>query len=89
MAKGLTAASMDKDFQEKRRLTRQVGKPNHPVDGLSIGATSFINGISSGLTGLATAPMEGQLVREQVDFSRVSVRVCWDCQQKLLLVFWI
>lgn len=59
MAKGLTAASMDKDFQEKRRLTRQVGKPNHPVDGLSIGATSFINGISSGLTGLATAPMEG------------------------------
>lgn len=59
MAKGLTAASMDKDFQEKRRMTRQVGKPNHPVDGLSIGATSFINGISSGLSGLATAPMEG------------------------------
>ncbi|KAG0682611.1 hypothetical protein C6P40_000285 [Pichia californica] len=59
MAKGLTAASLDKDFQEKRRLARQYGKPSHPVDSLSIGATSFINGISSGLTGLATAPMEG------------------------------
>lgn len=59
MAKGLTAASMDKDFQEKRRLMRQVNRPNHPVDGLSIGATSFFNGISSGISGLATAPMEG------------------------------
>lgn len=59
VAKGLTVASMDKDFQERRRKTRQVGKNNHPVDGLSIGATSLFNGISSGLTGLATAPMEG------------------------------
>lgn len=60
VAKGLTVASMDKNFQEKRRLARQGStRPNHPVDGLSIGATSFFNGVSSGITGLATAPIEG------------------------------
>jgi vacuolar protein sorting-associated protein 13A/C len=59
MAKSLTVASMDKAFQEKRRLARQGIRSNRPADGLSIGATSFFNGISSGIAGLAIAPMEG------------------------------
>jgi vacuolar protein sorting-associated protein 13A/C len=60
MAKGLTAASMDKQFQEKRRLVRHNGgRGNRPADGLSIGAASLFTGISSGITGLATAPIEG------------------------------
>lgn len=60
MAKSLTVATMDKDFQERRRLMRQNNRSVHrPVDGLSVGATSFITGLSSGIVGLATAPMEG------------------------------
>lgn len=60
MAKGLTVASMDKNFQEQRRLARQgIQNKNHPVNSLSLGATSFISGVSSGITGLATAPLEG------------------------------
>ncbi|KAG7815578.1 hypothetical protein KL924_000664 [Ogataea haglerorum] len=59
MAKGLTAATMDKSFQERRRLMRQRNKPKHPFYGITSGATSLMEGISSGLTGVATAPIEG------------------------------
>ncbi|GME93292.1 unnamed protein product [Ambrosiozyma monospora] len=59
MAKGLTAASMDKQFQEKRRISRQKNKPNHALYGIKIGATSLIDGFSSGITGLATQPIDG------------------------------
>ncbi|GMM46069.1 membrane morphogenesis protein [Pichia kluyveri] len=60
VAKGLTVASMDKDFQERRRLNRQANnKTNRPVDGIQAGAQSLFTGISSGITGLAMAPMEG------------------------------
>ncbi|GMM27898.1 membrane morphogenesis protein [Martiniozyma asiatica (nom. inval.)] len=58
MAKGLTAASMDRNFQERRRY-RQRNIPKHPMSGFSTGAYSFFDGISSGITGLATAPIEG------------------------------
>lgn len=61
VAKSLTLASMDKNFQEKRRLQRQQRNVvnNNAVDGISRGATSLFTGISSGITGLALAPMEG------------------------------
>lgn len=62
VAKGLTVASMDKNFQEKRRLQRQQRNNvnnSTPVDGFSRGATSLFTGISSGIAGLAIAPMEG------------------------------
>ncbi|ODV87231.1 hypothetical protein CANARDRAFT_5784 [[Candida] arabinofermentans NRRL YB-2248] len=59
MAKGLTAATMDKNFQERRRLMRQRNKPKHPMNGFASGATSLMDGFSSGLMGIATAPIEG------------------------------
>ncbi|TID30882.1 hypothetical protein CANINC_000530 [Pichia inconspicua] len=61
VAKSLTVASMDKNFQERRRLQRQQRNfvNNNAVDGFSRGATSLFTGISSGITGLALAPMEG------------------------------
>ncbi|QPG76144.1 hypothetical protein FOA43_003530 [Brettanomyces nanus] len=59
MAKGLTAASMDKSFQEKRRQTRQKNKPNHPFGGFATGTSSLFEGITSGVAGLAMAPIEG------------------------------
>ncbi|KAH3666193.1 hypothetical protein OGAPHI_004382 [Ogataea philodendri] len=59
MAKGMTAATMDKNFQERRRLMRQRNKPKHPIYGFTSGATSLVEGISSGISGIATAPIEG------------------------------
>lgn len=59
MAKGLTVASLDRDFQERRRLNRQKNVPRHPMAGFSNGATSLYDGISAGFTGLAVAPYQG------------------------------
>lgn len=59
VAKGLTAASLDKDFQERRMLNRRRNTPRHPMDGVSNGASSLYDGITAGFTGLAVAPYQG------------------------------
>lgn len=59
IAKGLSVATMDKAFQERRRLNQRRNKPKHALYGFSSGASSFFESISSGVTGIATAPAEG------------------------------
>jgi len=59
VAKGLTVASMDRDFQKKRRQNRQKTRPNHPLGGFASGTNSLFDGITSGLSGLAIAPIKG------------------------------
>ncbi|KAK6464505.1 vacuolar sorting [Scheffersomyces coipomensis] len=58
IAKGLTVVTMDKKFQERRRNLRK-NKPKHALYGVAAGANSFVESISSGITGIATAPIEG------------------------------
>lgn len=59
IAKGLTVATMDKQFQERRRMTRRRNRPKHALYGFSAGASSFVDGISSGISGVALAPVKG------------------------------
>ncbi|ODV94409.1 hypothetical protein PACTADRAFT_18111 [Pachysolen tannophilus NRRL Y-2460] len=59
MAKGLTAATLDKNFQERRRLNQRPNKPNHALYGFANGASLFVDSVSSGITGIATAPVQG------------------------------
>lgn len=59
IAKGLTVATMDSKFQERRRLNQRRNKPKHALYGFASGANSFFESISSGFTGVALAPMEG------------------------------
>lgn len=59
IAKGLSVATMDKAFQERRRLNTRRNKPKHALYGFASGANSFFDSFSSGITGLATAPIEG------------------------------
>lgn len=59
LAKGLSVATMDRSFQERRRLNQRRNKPKHALYGFSSGANSFFESISSGVTGIATAPAEG------------------------------
>lgn len=59
VAKGLTVASMDRDFQKKRRENRQKGRPNHAFGGFASGTNSLIGGLSSGFSGLAMEPIRG------------------------------
>lgn len=59
LAKGLSVATMDKEFQDRRRLNIRRNKPRHALYGFASGANSFFDSVSSGFTGIATAPAEG------------------------------
>lgn len=59
LAKGLTVATMDSKFQERRRLNQRRNKPKHALYGVASGANSFFESVSSGFTGIAQAPIEG------------------------------
>lgn len=59
LAKGLSVVTLDKKFQERRRLNQRRNKPKHALYGFASGANSFIDSVSSGVTGIATAPIEG------------------------------
>ncbi|KAF9185293.1 hypothetical protein BGZ51_009186 [Haplosporangium sp. Z 767] len=59
VGKGLSAATMDKTFQERRRMGNQRNAPKHALSGLSQGATSFAQGLVSGVTGIVEQPLNG------------------------------
>ncbi|KAG0226679.1 hypothetical protein BGW42_003469 [Actinomortierella wolfii] len=59
VGKGLSAATMDKSFQERRRMGSQRNAPKHALSGLSQGATSLARGVVSGVTGIVEQPLTG------------------------------
>ena len=58
-AKGLAAATMDKQFQDRRRITRARNRPKHAFFGVTAGANSLFTSVASGVGGLALKPLEG------------------------------
>lgn len=59
IGKGLAAATMDKEFQSRRRMSRFRNKPRHALYGITAGANSFFTSVASGFEGLALRPLEG------------------------------
>lgn len=59
LAKGLSVATMDRKFQERRMLNQRRNRPAHALYGFSSGANSFFESVGSGITGIALAPIEG------------------------------
>jgi vacuolar protein sorting-associated protein 13A/C len=59
ISKGLAAASMDKEFQDQRRMSRSRNRPKHALYGISSGGNAFANSLASGIGGLARQPMQG------------------------------
>ncbi|KAI9761476.1 MAG: hypothetical protein M4579_000986 [Chaenotheca gracillima] len=59
MSKGLAAATMDKQFQDRRRMTRSRNRPKHALYGVTAGANSFVTSVASGFGGLVQKPLEG------------------------------
>ena len=59
IGKGLAAATMDQEFQNRRRMSRFRNKPKHALYGITTGANSFFTSIASGFEGLALKPLEG------------------------------
>ncbi|KXJ86769.1 hypothetical protein Micbo1qcDRAFT_218953 [Microdochium bolleyi] len=59
MGKGLAAATLDKQFQDRRRITHARNRPKHALYGVTAGANSFFTSVASGLGGVARKPLEG------------------------------
>lgn len=59
MAKGLAAASLDKEYQDQRRMSKSRNRPKHALYGITSGGNAFANTLASGIGGLARAPLEG------------------------------
>lgn len=59
ISKGLAAATMDKQFQDRRRMTRARNRPKHALYGVAAGANSLVSSVASGVGGLARKPFEG------------------------------
>jgi vacuolar protein sorting-associated protein 13A/C len=59
MSKGLSAATMDKEFQDQRRMSRSRNRPKHALYGITAGGNAFASSLASGLGGLARHPIQG------------------------------
>jgi vacuolar protein sorting-associated protein 13A/C len=59
ISKGLATATMDKQFQDRRRMTRARNRPKHALYGVTAGASSLVSSVASGVGGLARKPLEG------------------------------
>ncbi|KAF6839500.1 vacuolar protein sorting-associated protein vps13 [Colletotrichum musicola] len=59
LSKGLAAATLDKQFQDRRRITRARNRPKHALYGVTAGANSLFTSAASGVGGLVRKPLEG------------------------------
>ncbi|KAF9888012.1 hypothetical protein FE257_009402 [Aspergillus nanangensis] len=59
MSKGLTAATLDKEFQDKRRMSKYRNRPKHALYGITAGGNAFATSLASGIGGLARHPLQG------------------------------
>jgi vacuolar protein sorting-associated protein 13A/C len=59
VSKGLAVASMDKEFQDRRRMARARNRPKHALYGITSGGNAFAESLASGIGGLARHPLQG------------------------------
>lgn len=59
ISQGLAAATMDREFQARRRMSKFRNKPRHALLGLTAAGNSFFTSVTSGVEGLALRPLEG------------------------------
>ncbi|RKP35136.1 hypothetical protein BJ085DRAFT_22499, partial [Dimargaris cristalligena] len=59
VSKGLSVATLDKSYQDRRRISRTRNRPRHALYGVSQGATSFASSVASGITGVVMQPIQG------------------------------
>ncbi|KAL1985887.1 hypothetical protein VTN96DRAFT_7265 [Rasamsonia emersonii] len=59
MSKGLAAATLDKEFQDQRRMSKARNRPKHALYGITSGGNAFAASLASGIGGLARHPLQG------------------------------
>jgi vacuolar protein sorting-associated protein 13A/C len=52
LGKGISAATMDKNFQDRRRINMTRNKPTHAMYGVTQGVGYFGTSVASGVAGL-------------------------------------
>ena len=59
MSKGLAAATLDKEYQDQRRMSKSRNRPKHALYGVTSGGNAFASSLASGIGGLARHPLQG------------------------------
>ena len=59
MSKGLAAATLDKEYQDQRRMSKARNRPKHALYGVTSGGNAFATSLASGIGGLARHPIQG------------------------------
>ncbi|EAW10592.1 membrane morphogenesis protein VPS13 [Aspergillus clavatus NRRL 1] len=59
MSKGLAVATLDKEFQDQRRMSKSRNRPKHALYGITAGGNAFATSLASGIGGLARHPLQG------------------------------
>lgn len=56
---GISAATLDPEYQARRRQSQRRNKPRHALYGFAAGAQAFGSSVASGLEGVVLKPLEG------------------------------
>ncbi|EXX73461.1 Vps13p [Rhizophagus irregularis DAOM 197198w] len=59
IGKGLSAATLDKAYQDRRRMAQFRNRPKHALYGVTQGVNSLATSITSGIEGVVRKPIEG------------------------------
>ena len=59
IGKGLSAATMDSEYQTRRRLNQRRNKPRHALYGVAAGASAFADSVTSAFEGVAVSSSFG------------------------------
>ncbi|KAL1915167.1 uncharacterized protein VTP21DRAFT_7648 [Calcarisporiella thermophila] len=59
VGKGLSAATMDKAYQDRRRMAMVRNRPKHAIYGVTQGANQLVSSFASGVAGIVQKPIEG------------------------------
>ncbi|CAG8555201.1 10349_t:CDS:10 [Paraglomus brasilianum] len=59
IGKGLSAATLDKSYQDSRRMAQFRNRPKHALYGITQGANALATSVGSGIEGLVRKPIEG------------------------------
>nr|XP_019015055.1 vacuolar protein sorting-associated protein vps13 [Kwoniella pini CBS 10737]OCF53836.1 vacuolar protein sorting-associated protein vps13 [Kwoniella pini CBS 10737] len=70
IGKGLSAATLDTEYQTKRRMTRRRNKPKHALYGVAAGASAFADSVTSAFEGVASKPIEGAEKEGAIGFTK-------------------
>ncbi|KAF7347835.1 hypothetical protein MVEN_01541000 [Mycena venus] len=59
VGKGLSAATFDSEYQQRRRLNQRRNKPRHAIYGVTAGGEALASSVASAMEGVLMKPIEG------------------------------